>query len=66
MFSMILDIGMQDYSKEIRIAFFSLVASLFLFSWMNPGFSQEPLPEISVKIKNYQVFLESTQSLYIE
>jgi len=38
---------MQYYSKEIRIAFFSLVASLFLLSWINPSFSQEPLPEIS-------------------
>jgi len=38
---------MWYYSKEIRIAFFSLVASLFLLSGMHSGFSQEELSEIS-------------------
>jgi len=64
---MILDIGMQDYSKKIRIAFFSLVASLFLLSWANPGFSQEPLPEISDEdLVLLEEFLEQADALFEE
>jgi len=44
---MIKDTDMWYYSKEIRIAFFSLVTSLFLLSGVNSGFSQESLPKIS-------------------
>jgi len=44
---MLYDTGMWYYTKEIRISIFSLVMGLFLLSGINPGFSQDPLPEIS-------------------
>jgi len=44
---MLYDTGMWYYTKEIRISIFSFVMGLFLLSGMNPGFSQDPLPEIS-------------------
>jgi len=58
---------MQYYSKEIRIAFFSLVASLFLLSGMNPSFSQEELPEISDEdLELLEEYLEQAEELFDE
>jgi len=58
---------MQYYSKEIRIAFFSLVASLFLLSGLNPSFSQEELPEISDEdLELLEEFLELAEELFEE
>jgi len=58
---------MQFYSKEIRLAFFSLVASLFLLSWMNTSFSQEPLPEISDEdLELLEQFLEYADKFFEE
>jgi len=58
---------MQYYSKEIRISFFSLVASLFLLSGMNPGFSQEELPEISDEdLELLEEYLEQADDLFDE
>jgi len=58
---------MQYYSKEIRIAFFSLVASLFLLSGGNPGFSQEELPEISDEdLELLEEYLDQADDLFDE
>ena len=64
---MLYDTGMWYYTKEIRIAIFSLVMGLFLLSWMNPGFSQEPLPEISDEdLDLLEEFFEQAQDLFDE
>jgi len=58
---------MWYYSKEIRIAFFSLVASLFLLSGIHSGFSQEELPEISDEdLELLEELLDRADDLYNE
>ena len=58
---------MWFYPKEIRIAFFSLVASLFLLSGMHSSFSQEPLPEISDEdLDLLEEFFELADDLFEE
>jgi len=58
---------MWYYSKEIRITFFSLVASLFLLSGVNSGFSQEPFPEISDEdLDLLEELLEEADDLFDE
>jgi len=58
---------MQYYTKEIRIAFFSLVASLFLLSGTHSSFSQESIPEISDEdLDLLEEFLEQAEELFEE
>jgi len=58
---------MWYYSKEIRIAFFSFVASLFLLSGTHSGFSQEELPEISDDdLDLLEEYLDQADDLYNE
>jgi len=58
---------MWCYTKEIRIAFFSLVASLFLLSGINSGFSQEPFQEISDEdLELLEEYLEQADDLFEE
>jgi len=58
---------MWCYSKETRIAFFSLVASLFLLSGIHSGFSQEELPEISDEdLELLEELLDQADDLYDE
>jgi len=58
---------MWYYSKEFRIAFFSLVASLFLLSGIHSGFSQEELQEISDEdLELLEEFLEQADDLFNE
>jgi len=58
---------MQYYSKEIRIAFFSLVAGLFLLSGTHSSFSQEELPEISDEdLDLLEEYLEQANELFEE
>jgi len=58
---------MQYYSKEIRIVFFSLVASLFLLSEAHSSFSQEEFPEISDEdLDLLEEFLEQAEEFFKE
>jgi len=58
---------MQYHTKKIKISFLSLVASLFLLSGMNPGFSQEEFPEISDEnLDLLEEFLEQAEELFEE
>jgi len=58
---------MWCYTKETRIAFFSLVASLFLLSGIHSGFSQEPFLEISDEdLDLLEEYLEQADDLFYE
>jgi len=51
----------------IRISFFSLVASLFLLSGINSGFSQESFQEISDEdLDLLEEYLEQADDLFYE
>jgi len=67
MLFLLLYTDMQYNTKEIRISFFSLVASLFLLSGMDPGFSQEQISEISDEdLELLEEHLEQADDLFDE
>jgi len=56
---------MWYYSKEIRIAFFSLVTGLFFLSGLHSSFSQESLEELSEEdFRLIDEYLDQAQTLF--
>ena len=64
---MILRTDMWHYTKEIRIAIFSLAICLFLLSVTSSSYSQKPLPEISDEdLELLEEFFEQAEALFEE